>query len=54
MTESEYAKGMNAASNGEKMKANPHPGGSVEWWEWHVGYKDSKKLEADLMRDRKA
>jgi hypothetical protein len=48
----EYSKGMDAATNGAKMKTNPHPGGSLEWWSWHEGYKASKKIEADLQRQK--
>ena len=44
--------GMDAATNGAKLKTNPHPSGSAEWWGWNDGYKASKKITADLERQR--
>lgn len=47
-----YSVGMDAASNGAKLKTNPHDGGSAEWWGWNEGYKASKKIAADAERQR--
>ena len=46
----EQEKGAAHARAGGKMKANPHPGGSLEWWSWHDGYKLAKSAEAASQR----
>jgi hypothetical protein len=44
------AAGYACASVGGKLKSNPNPGGSPEWWAWHKGYKAAKRIEASMKR----
>lgn len=38
--------GWDHCMSGGKLKANPHAGGSLEWWSWHDGYKAAERQRA--------